>query len=193
MSKGKIDKVRLGRLLREGKSQRKCAEIFGVTESAVSRARKDLGIAVAKVTCLEEGARVAQESLDVASQLFRINERALSLLDEVSGEENIVKRLAEGIEEAFHSGEDLAQRREVIRKVVQRVSKDRFFALKEMQEIRGQLRFQIEILQSLYNIREIATFQGEIINLLGDGDPGMRKEFMRRLQEKCALRRAVTL
>lgn len=193
MSKGKIDKVRLGKLLREGKSQRKCAAIFGVTESAVSRARKDLGIAVAKVTCLEEGARVAQESLDVASQLFRINERALSLLDEVSGEENIVKRLVEGLEEAFHCGEDLGKRREVIRKAVQRVSKDRFFALKAMQEIRGQLRFQIEILQSLYNIREIATFQKKVIELLDEVNPEMRVAFLKKLRDVNALRRAVTL
>ena len=191
MGKGKIDKVRLARLLREGKSQRKCGEVFGVSESAISRARKDLGIAVAKVTVLEEGARVAQEGLDVMSQLARINERALTLLDEVSGEQKVVERLLAGVEAAFLCGDDLAKRREVIRKVVQKVSKDRFLALKAMQEIRGQLKFQFEILESIYSLQGIETFQKTVIELLGEVSPEMRMTFLRKLQEKNAIRMAV--
>ena len=44
MAKSKIDLVKLNQLLRSGKTQRECAHVFGVTESAVSKAKRDITI-----------------------------------------------------------------------------------------------------------------------------------------------------
>jgi hypothetical protein len=40
MGNGKIDKVKLNQMLRSGKTQRECAKVFGVTEGAISQAKK---------------------------------------------------------------------------------------------------------------------------------------------------------
>ena len=52
MANGKIDKVKLSQLLRSGKSGKDCAKFFGVTEGAVSQARKELNISVVKSVAL---------------------------------------------------------------------------------------------------------------------------------------------
>ncbi|MGA2109447.1 MAG: hypothetical protein ABSH25_17620 [Syntrophorhabdales bacterium] len=53
MPKPKIDKVKLSQLLRAGKSQKEIAQVFGVTEGAISKAKKELNISVVKNVGLE--------------------------------------------------------------------------------------------------------------------------------------------
>ena len=48
MPKPKIDRVKLNQMVRNGKSQRAIAQVFGVTESAISKAKKELHITVIK-------------------------------------------------------------------------------------------------------------------------------------------------
>ena len=42
MTAAKIDKVKLSQMLRAGKAQREIAQVFGVTEGAVSKAKREL-------------------------------------------------------------------------------------------------------------------------------------------------------
>ena len=46
MPKPKIDKVKLSQMLKAGKTQREIAQVFGVTEGAISKAKKELNLAV---------------------------------------------------------------------------------------------------------------------------------------------------
>ena len=83
MSKPKIDKVKLNQLLRSGKSQRKCAQVFGVTEGAISKAKKKLNISVVKNVALENAHRVVDKNLNAIDQLHKINKQANQLLDDL--------------------------------------------------------------------------------------------------------------
>ena len=83
MKQGKIDIVKLNRLLREGKSVSKCAKIFGVTPSAISQAKKNLNVSVVRNVALENAHRVVDQNLDAVAQLHKINEVANKLLDEL--------------------------------------------------------------------------------------------------------------
>ena len=83
MSKPKIDKVKLNQLLRSGKSQRECAQVFNVTESAISKAKKELSLNVVKNVALENAHRVVSKNLDVIDQLCKINRQANCLLDDL--------------------------------------------------------------------------------------------------------------
>ncbi len=58
MANGKIDKVKLSQLLRAGKTQKACAKLFGVTEGAISQAKKELNISVVKTVVLESAHQV---------------------------------------------------------------------------------------------------------------------------------------
>jgi len=153
MSKTKIDRVKLSQLLRSGKTQRACSKIFNVSESAISKARKELNVNVVKSVCLENAHKVVGKSLDAVSQLQKINNEANRLLD------------------------DLEQKPEL--------------RLKIMSEIRGQLRFQLEIFQTLYDMRTVEEFQHEVLQAISEVDSDVRKRIVEKLQAHRALRQAV--
>lgn len=81
MSSGRIDKKQLRRMLADGKSQVDIARHFGVTRSAVSKAAKELHIAVVRDVTMENAHRVVSKNLNAVEQLARINEKANELLD----------------------------------------------------------------------------------------------------------------
>ncbi|MRS03207.1 hypothetical protein EG832_08295 [bacterium] len=81
MVNGKIDKIKLSQLLRTGKSGKYCAKAFGVTEGAISQARKELNIAVVKSVALEDAHRVVDKNLNAVEQLLNINRKANTLLE----------------------------------------------------------------------------------------------------------------
>ena len=89
----KIDLKKLERLITAGKTQAECAKHFGVTPSAICQARKSLNIGVVKSVCLENAHRMVSKNLDTVSQLQRINEVALKLLDEAQENPDISIRV----------------------------------------------------------------------------------------------------
>jgi predicted transcriptional regulator len=78
---GRIDKAKLRRMLTEGKSQVDIARRFGVTRSAVSKAAKELRIAVVRDVQMENAHRMVSGNLNAVEQLAKINAKANELLD----------------------------------------------------------------------------------------------------------------
>ena len=65
--------------------------------------------------------------------------------------------------------------------------------LKIMAEIRGQLKLQLEIFQSLYDMRMVQEFQAEVLSTIAEASTEVRDDIIRRLQEKRAFRSAVKI
>jgi hypothetical protein len=61
-------------------------------------------------------------------------------------------------------------------------------ALKCMQEIRSQLKLQLEIFQTLYDMQAVAEFQREVLQAIGDADLEIRDRIIRNLKERSAIR-----
>jgi dsDNA-specific endonuclease/ATPase MutS2 len=93
MTEAKIDKVKLSQMLRAGKPQREIAQVFGVTESAVSKAKKELNVNVVKNVALENAHRVVDKNLNAIDQLYKINEAANKLLDELEEKPDLKLRV----------------------------------------------------------------------------------------------------
>lgn len=56
MPNPKIDRVKLNQMLKRGNLQKEIAQVFGVTESAISKAKKELNITVIKMGwCVRAG------------------------------------------------------------------------------------------------------------------------------------------
>jgi hypothetical protein len=173
----KIDPVKLRRYLREGKSQRQIAQIFGVSDAAVSMRIKNLNVSVAKATQMEHAHAVVLDTLDCVGQLHKLNMDSNYLLDLlmawVRGEERAVELLKSH------------------QKLGAKFEDPKALALKVMQQIQNQLKLQIDILNSVANFEAVADFQREIIEILAEMDLDLKKKFIARLREKKSIRAAV--
>jgi hypothetical protein len=176
---GKIDPVKLRRYLREGKSQRQIAQIFGVSDAAVSMRLKDLNLNVAKSIQMEHAHAVVLDSIDSVQQIYKLNMDSNYLLDLlmawIRGEEWAVSLL----KKHRKSGEKM------------KFEDPKALALKVMREIQNQLKLQIEILNSVSNFESIADFQREVIDLIGEMDLELKKKFIAKLRNRKAIRSAV--
>jgi hypothetical protein len=190
MAEAKIDKTKLSQMLRSGKSQREIAQVFGVTEGAVSKAKKELNICVVKNLALENAHRIVDKNINAIDQLQKINNHANWLLD-------ILMNWQKGDGEALQVLETqvsakkvrIGDQEEVVREF--RFKDPRELALKAMAEIRGQLKLQLEIFQCLYDLKAIQEFQTEVLTAIGEVDPDVRKRIIHNLNKKRALRSAV--
>jgi len=188
MAKPKVDIHKLSQMLRAGKSVKHCAKHFNVTPGAISQHKKNLNIAVVKNVALENAHRVVDKNLNAVDQLQKINGHANELLD-------LCMKWINGDDEALQVLE--SQVRTV------RVGKDkvpvsgykfkdpREIALKAMGEIRGQLKLQLEIFQTLYDMKAVQEFQQEVLTAIGETSIDVRDAIIRRLTEKRAIRSAV--
>ena len=192
MPKPIIEKVQLNQMLREGKTLKQCGEFFNVSVSAISQAKKKLGISVGKEIALVEAHKVVSEHLDTVKQLQKINADANEILE-------LLMRWNRGDDEALQVLESQITTKKVRVGNEEKFVKEfkfkdpRELALRAMQEIRGQLKLQNETLQALCEIRAVAEFQAELISLLKEIDQEIANEFIRRLEKRQSLRRAVKL
>ena len=163
----KIDKEKLIKLRAEGKTQSECAKIFDVTVQAVSKMEQRMRKEVVGAANRYGAHRIVQKELHAADQLTKINEHANQLLDTM-------------VEEVV--GED--------GKVEVRVKHPELM-LKTCAEIRGQLKLQLEIFQSLYDLQANAEFQEEVLTIIGELEPEARRKIVHNLNQRKALRRSV--
>jgi len=190
MPKPKIDRVELNQMLKAGKSQREVAQVFGVTEGAISKAKKELNLAVVQNVAMESAHKVVDKNLDAVAQLQRINKKANQMLNELTGEDQIIDRIVKAVEGALTYEGDPKKQAAYIRRIVKQVSQDRFLALKSMAEIRGQLNLELDIFKTLYDMEAVAEFQREVLNVIGEVAPDVRDRIVKNLKERRALRGA---
>jgi len=190
MPKPKIDRVKLNQMLRDGKPQSKIAQVFGVTEGAISKAKKELNVAVVKNVALESAHKVVDKHLDTIGQLQKINQSANELLD-------LLMRWNRGDEEALQILESQVRKVKVRgreEEVTEYKFKDpRELALKAMAEIRGQLNLQLDIFKTLYDVQAVAEFQKEVLTAIGEISSDVRDRIIQRLKEGRVLRQSVQI
>ncbi len=160
------DQILYQMLVERGQTQSEVAAHFGVSEAAVSKRVKALNIHLTRHVALERAKEVADHGLDVVNQLQGIN--------------NVIQdELQWATEAARKPGAD--------RKGLQTVIIDL------SGEVRKQLRFQLEVLRSLYDIKGVAEFQKEVLDAIGEAAPETREAIVRRLVDRRALRGALRL
>jgi hypothetical protein len=190
MGNGKINKLQLSRMLRSGKSGKECSKVFGVTEGAISQARKELNIAVVKSVALETAHHVVDQNLNAVDQLQKINSYANELLDLLMawnrGDKGALQVLESQVKKVRVKGKE--------EEVMELKFKDpRELALRAMAEIRGQLSLQLEIFKTLYDLEAVADFQREVLTAIGEASKDVRERVVQRLKERRALRGSVSI
>lgn len=192
MTEAKIDKVKLSQMLRAGKPQKEIAQVFGVTESAISKAKKELNLCVIKNLALENAGRVVDKNLNAIDQLQKINEHANWLLDLLMGWQKGDSEALQVLESQVATKKvRVGDKEEFVKEF--KFKDPRELALKAMAEIRGQLKLQLEIFQCLYDMKAVQEFQEEVLTAIGEASPDVRKRIIHRLHEKRAIRSTIKL
>jgi len=163
---------------------------MGVTEGAISKARKELNIAVVKNVALENAHKVVERNLDTIEQLQKINSYANELLDLLMrwnrGDEGALQILESQVKKVRVKGTE--------EEVTEYKFKDpRELAIKAMAEIRGQLSLQLDIFKTLYDVQAVADFQQDVLNAIGEVSGDVRNRIVQKLKERRALRNSASI
>jgi len=190
MRTSRIDVKLLLQLLRNGNTVTEIARKMGVDKGTVSKRLKALKIAISRSVTIRAAHKIVDREIDALDQLRKINRDANEILD-------LLMRWNRGDEEALQVLESQVRRIKVRgqeEEITEFRSKDpRELALKAMQEIREQLKLQLEIFQTLFDMKAVQQFQTEVLEVIGSVSPEARDEIIRRLTERNALRSAVDL
>jgi uncharacterized protein YerC len=194
MGKAKINRVKLSRMLRDGKSQKDIARAMGVSEAAISKAKKELNLAVVKSVSLESAHKIVETNLDTIAQLLHVNEVANQLLDELTGEDHIINRMVQAVQ-AFIEFEanPTKDNSKHLKTIIKMVNSEKNTAIKACDQILKQLNFQLEIYKTLYDLKAIQEFQQEVLNTIAEVSPKVRNDIIKRLKERRALRPSVSI
>lgn len=191
MANERINDRELVRLIdKEGKSQSEAARKLGVSRQAVSKRLQELRGRTTKAVVAKKVEEVVSCKLNAVVQLQKINENANELLDLCM---------------AWQRGDDVAiqvlesQRNTRMVKIGNeeipveefKFKDPRELALKAMAEIRGQLKLQLEIFATLYDMQAAAEFQQTVLDVIGEVSSDVRDEIIRRLNDKRVIRSAV--
>jgi predicted transcriptional regulator len=175
MSNRKIADIQLEQLVREGNGVSQIARILGVSKGTVSKRLKQLNVSINKNITLHHAGEIVKREIDAATQLLKINDHANELLDLlmvcISGDEAAKQEALEKLGPVGPGSKDPKE-----------------MALKCMQEIRSQLKLQLEIFQTLFDVKAVADFQREVLEAIADASLEVRDRIIRNLKEKSAIR-----
>ena len=191
-SRIKIIPAELDEMLAAGKSHQEAADHFGVTKSAISN-----HLDRRKINSKQLAAQKADEHIDrglkTIDQLRRINERSNKILDELTGDEKTMSHIVEAASTAlaFKENKDPQAMYSFIDGFASKMLQDKQTALKACAEIRGQLKLQLEIYESLFNMKSVQKFIETVIEVVGDVSPEARNAIIRRLDARSAIRKSI--
>jgi hypothetical protein len=172
MSPRKFSDIELEQLVREGSGVSQAARVLGVSKGTVSKRLKHLKVSITKNVTLHQAGEIVKKEINALEQLQKINAHANELLD-------LLMACMDG---------DEAKREAALKKLGDGVKDPKELALKAMQEIRGQLKLQLEIFQTFYDMQGVANFQREVLEAIGDADLETRDRIIRNLKERSAIR-----
>ena len=171
-------------------SQAKAAKALGVTRQAVSKRLQELRGKTTKVVVAKKIEQVVDRKIDAMEQLQKINDDANEILDllmawnrgdetalQVLESQVTTKKVRVGDQEEFIKEFKFKDPREL--------------ALKAMGEIRNQLKLQLEIFQALFSLQAAEEFQTSVLEVIGEVNPDVRNEIIRRINEKRSVRAVV--
>jgi len=184
-----INDTKLLKLIdKEKRSQTEAAKALGVSRQAVNQRLKELRGKTTKVVVSKKVEQVVDRKLDAMGQLTKINKYANEILD-------LLMRWNRGEDEALQILEGQVKKVRVRgseEEVTEYRMKDpRELALKAMQEIRGQLKLQLEIFQALFSLQAAEEFENTVLEVIAEVDSKIRNEIIHRINKKRSVRSAV--
>jgi predicted transcriptional regulator len=101
------------------------------------------------------------------------------------------KKIARVVEQRLDAVEQLQKINTEANLLLDELEQTPELKLKVMAEIRGQLRLQLDIFQTLYDMKAVQEFQNEVLETIGEADKETRNAIISKLNENRAIRSAV--
>lgn len=172
----------LAEQLRQGKSQKECADLYGVSESYVSKRKKRMQAGVSKDLSLFSAPRVIDQHVSYMDQLHGLSKQAREILDMIY---------------TILQAEQFSPEYQVVySKLVRLVgSKGSFGSLLiGMQaELRKQIEYFTNLQKDLYNLKQIKAFQDVVMEEIRKTDPEVAQRIVKRLVEINAVRSSLDM
>ena len=191
MSAVKInDRILLRLIDKDNKSQSEAAQMLGVSRQAVSQRLRELRGRTTRVVVTRKVEDAVDGKLNAIEQLNKINGYANELLD-------LLMRWGRGDKEALQILESQVTTRKVrvgneeIDVQEFKLKDPRELALKAMAEIRGQLKLQLEIFETLYSLQAAEEFQNAVMEAIGEASPDVRTRIIQKLNQRSTVRGAL--
>lgn len=188
MNSKKINDTKLVRLVDDGLTQAEAARELGVSRQAVNKRLIELRGRTTKVIATKKIEEIVGQRLNAMEQIQKINNYANELLDLLMrwnrGEEGALQILESQVRYVKVNGEE-----EPVKEF--KMKDPRELALKAMAEIRGQLKLQLDIFQTAYDVQANQEFQREILAAIGEASPEVRNAIISRLNQNSIIRTAI--
>jgi hypothetical protein len=142
-------------------------------------------VAITKNVTLHHAGKLVERKIDALGQLIKMNDYANELLDGLmhSGrKDDLAAPIPSDLDQKMGSFD--WEDEELGFKPKERGE----LALRAMAEIRSQLKLQLEIFNSLYNLTAAAEFQKEVLESIGSVSRETREKIIRNLQKAKAIR-----
>ena len=127
---------------------------------------------------------------------FGVSKQAVSKrIKELRGKTTKVittKKVKQAVDDRLDAIAQLKKINDEANRLLDELEEDPGLKIKVMAEIRQQLGLQLQIFQALYDVRAAKEFQDEVIAAIGEADPDVRDRIIRRLNERRAIRSALT-
>ena len=103
----------------------------------------------------------------------------------------VTKKVKKSIDDRLDSISQLKLINDEAIKLLNELEQEPALKLKVMSEIRGQLKLQIEIFQTLFSLQTAEEFQTAVLEAIGEASPDVRKNIINRLNVERSIRSAV--
>jgi predicted DNA-binding protein (UPF0251 family) len=190
----KIKDIELVRMIdRDKLTQAEAARKLGVSRQAVSKRLQELRGQTTKALAISEKKikQVVNQKINAMEQLQKINRVSNKMLDELTGDNKTIDRMVKAADLILNYEGDTSKQKEKIKAIILQVNNDKNTALKACAEIRNQLKLQLDIFQTLYDLQAAEEFQNTVVEAIGEVSPDVRDRIIQELNEKRAVRSAV--
>ena len=133
---------------------------------------------------------------EIARQLEVTPAAVCKKMKEIRGKNTqvvVAKKLHKATDTQINAIEQLHQINEHTHDLLNQVENDPLTSIKIIGEIRQQLKLQIEIFETIYNLQAANDFMSAVMETLAEIDPDVRDRVVQKLNSKSALRSALTI
>jgi len=190
MTTKKLSTAELLRRVDAGDSYADIGKDHGISRQAVYNRVKKLRGKTTRAVVAAKVEKVVDRKIDAIENLKNINEHANWLLEHVmkwiKGDETAIQVLEKNTR-LVNVGT-----KEDPEYVTEYKFKDPHeIALKAMAAIRSDIKLQFEMFQALYSLKAAEEFQNTVLEVIGEVDPSVRNEIIRRLNKRRVTESAV--